>query len=383
MQGFRSTIFSEITALANAHGAINLGQGFPDTEGPPAMLALAAEAITKGGRNQYPPDKGIPELRHSIARQRQADYGHVIDPDGEVIVTIGATEAVSAAVLALCEAGDEVIVLDPCYDSYAAVISLAGAQRVSVPLRPDSSGRFALDLDELRNAVTPRTRLLLINSPHNPTGTVLTADELAGIAAIARDHDLTVVTDEVYEHLVFDGARHTPIATLDGMAERTLSISSAGKTFSVTGWKVGWACGPRELIAAVTTVKQFLTFTANSALQLAVAHGLDHERAWVRGLTDSLQQRRDLLITGLENAGFTAHRPQGTYFVQADATQFGKDSRELALTLPTTHGVAAIPTAVFAADPTPWLPYLRFAFCKQPEALTDAVRRLTSAQPTP
>jgi N-succinyldiaminopimelate aminotransferase len=342
------------------------------------MLAAAAQALTEGGRNQYPPGPGIPELRHAIAAQRARDYGHHVDPDaGEVLVTVGATEAIAAAVLALVEVGQEVIVLDPCYDSYAASISLAGATRVSVPLRPEpNSGRFSLDPDELRAAVTPRTRLLLLNTPHNPTGTVLTDEELAAVAQIAVEHDLTVVTDEVYEHLVYDGLRHHPIALLDGMAERTLSVSSAGKTFSVTGWKVGWVCGPRELVSAVTTVKQFLTFTANNALQLAVAHALDHEMAWVTGLRDGLQQRRDQLADGLEKAGFGVHRPQGTYFIQADVGG-SNQARELALLLPKTHGVAAIPTAVFAADPAPWAGYLRFAFCKQPEVLDEAVTRLT------
>ncbi|MDX6224814.1 MAG: N-succinyldiaminopimelate aminotransferase [Frankiales bacterium] len=379
MQGYGTTIFAAITALAAEHDAVNLGQGFPDSDGPPGMLAVAAQALTGGGRNQYPPGPGIPELRAAVAAQRARDYGQELDPNGEVLVTVGATEAISAAVLALAEPGDEVLVLDPCYDSYAAAISLAGAVRVSVPLRPDADGRFALDSDELRAAVTPRTRVLLLNSPHNPTGTVLTTAELEAVAAIANDRDLTVVTDEVYEHLVYDGVRHQPLALLDGMPERTLSVSSAGKTFSVTGWKVGWACGPRELVSAVTTVKQFLTFTANNALQLAVAHALDHEMDWVAGLRESLQQRRDQLVSGLTESGFVAHRPQGTYFVQADVSALGQDARELALTLPASHGVAAIPTAVFAADPAPWTGYLRFAFCKQPAVLAEAVTRLTRA----
>jgi N-succinyldiaminopimelate aminotransferase len=378
MQGYGTTIFAAITALANEHGAINLGQGFPDSEGPQRMLELAASAITGGGRNQYPPGPGIPELREAVAEQRARDYGHHVDPSGEVLITVGATEAITAAVLAFAEAGDEVIVLDPCYDSYAAAISLAGAVRVSVPLHPDPvTGRFALDADELRAAVTPRTRLLLLNTPHNPTGTVLTDDELAAVAAIACERDLTVVTDEVYEHLVYDDSRHSPIALLDGMAERTLSVSSAGKTFSVTGWKVGWVCGPRELVSAVTTVKQFLTFTANGALQLAVAAALREEMAWVAELRSSLQRRRDQLAAGLADAGFQVHLPQGTYFIQANVSTLATDARELALSLPTSHGVAGIPTAVFAADPAPWMGYLRFAFCKQPDVLAEAVTRLT------
>ena len=381
MQGYGTTIFAAITALANKHQAINLGQGFPDSDGPERMLATAAAALTGGGRNQYPPGPGTPELRQAIARQRARDYGQQLDPATDILVTVGATEAIAAAVLALAETGDEVLVLDPCYDSYAASISLAGAARVSVPLRPDAgSGRFALDLDELRGAVTPRTRLVLLNSPHNPTGTVLTDDELAGVAALAVQHDLTVITDEVYEHLTYDGVAHRPIAGLPGMAERTLSISSAGKTFSVTGWKVGWVCGPRELVSALTTVKQFLTFTANGALQLAVAHALDHEMDWVAQLRASLQQRRDQLVDGLTAAGLRVHQPQGTYFVQADLGS--ADARELALQLPASHGVAAIPTAVFAADPQPWRSYLRFAFCKHPSVLEEAVTRLT-ATPLP
>ena len=380
MQGYGTTIFEAITRLAVEHGAINLGQGFPDTDGPPAMLEVAARAITGGGRNQYPPVLGIPELRQAIAQQRARDYGHQLDPAEEILVTLGATEGISASVLAFAEPGDEVIVLDPCYDSYAAAISLAGAVRVSVPLRPDpTTGRFGLDPDELRAALTPRAKLLILNSPHNPTGTVLTDAELAAVAQVARDHDLLVLTDEVYEHLVYDDAVHRPIACFDGMAERTLSISSAGKTFSVTGWKVGWVCGPRRLVAAVATVKQFLTFTANNALQLAVAHGLTHETDWVAALRSSLQNRRDQLGQGLREAGFRVHVPSGTYFLQAEIPG---SARDLALTLPATHGVAAIPTAVFAEDPLPFSGLLRFAFCKQPEVLADAVTRLTR-QPLP
>jgi len=379
MRGYGTTIFAEMTALAQQTGAVNLGQGFPDTDGPNAMLEQAVDAI-RGGLNQYPPGLGLPPLRQAIAAHRKARYGLTYDPDSEVFVTVGATEAISASVLALCEAGDEVVVLEPYYDSYAAALSLAGAVRRSVPLRPESEvGRFTFDPEELRAAVTERTRVILLNSPHNPTGTALTVDELQHVADLAIERDLIVLTDEVYEHLTFDDVVHVPIATLPGMRERTVSVSSAGKTFSVTGWKVGWICAPAPMIRAVNTVKQFMTFTHSGPMQLAVAHGLSREMEWVEALRSSLQMRRDRLAEGLEAVGLAVHRPQATYFIQADVRPLGIDDGEaFARALPHDAGVVGIPTAVFCDHPEVGRPFVRFAFCKRDDVLDEAVSRLTA-----
>src|SRR5579875_3180096 len=379
MRGFGTTIFAEMTALATTTGAVNLGQGFPDTDGPRSMLDKAAKGLLEGV-NQYPPGPGMPALRDAVAAHRSRRYDLDYDPGNEVFVTVGATEAVTASILALCEAGDEVVVLEPYYDSYAAAIALAGAVRVPVPLRPESpGGRFGLDVDELRAAVTPRTRLLLVNSPHNPTGTVLSDEELHAIAELCVDRDLLAVTDEVYEHLLYDGATHVPLASYPGMRERTVSISSAGKTFSVTGWKVGWICAPAELVRAVMTVKQFVTFTHNGAMQLAVADALTNELGWDEELRQSLQQRRDRLVTGLETLGLTVHRPQATYFVQADVQPLGRgDGVTVARALPHEAGVVGIPTAGFCDDPEVGRWFVRFAFCKRDAVLDEAVARLTA-----
>jgi N-succinyldiaminopimelate aminotransferase len=375
MQSFGTTIFAEMSALAQRTGAINLGQGFPDVDGPPAMLEAAVEAIRSGG-NQYPPGPGVPDLREAIAAQRARRYGLSYDPAAEVFVTVGATEAIAATVLALAEPGDEVIVFEPYYDSYAATIALAGAVRRPVTLRPDG-GRFTFDPEELRAAVGPRTRLVLVNSPHNPAGTVFTREELETIAAVCRERDLVAVTDEVYEYLTYDGAPHIPLATLDGMRERTVSISSAGKTFSVTGWKIGWLTAPAPYVRAVQTVKQFMTYTASAPFQRAVAYALEHEPAWVEELRKSLEAKRDRLITGLETAGFTTYRPQGTYFVQADIRPLGfDDGFELARALPEKAGVAAIPTQVFYDREEAGRHFVRFAFCKREEVIDEAVERL-------
>jgi N-succinyldiaminopimelate aminotransferase len=378
LAGFGVTIFAEMSALATELGAINLGQGFPDTDGPAAMIERAAEGL-RSGENQYPPGPGMPALRHAVADHRLARYGLSYDPDTEILVTVGATEAVSATVLALCEPGDEVVVLEPYYDSYAAVIALAGARRVPVPLRPDDDGRFAFDPDDLRAAMSPRTRLLLLNSPHNPTGTVLRRDELELVASICIDHDLTVVTDEVYEHLTYDDAEHIPIATLPGMRDRCVAISSAGKSFSVTGWKIGWVCAPAPLLRAVNTVKQFLTYTHNPAMQQAVAYALGNEMAWVEQLRESLRANRDRLAAGLETIGLRVSRPQGTYFIQADVRAIGRDDGDaFARELPHAVGVVGIPTAVFCDTPDVGAPFVRFAFCKRPEVIDEAVRRLAA-----
>ena len=316
MRGFGTTVFAEMSALARRTGAVNLGQGFPDSDGPSSLLADAAAAIA-AGRNQYPPGPGEPELLEAVAAHQQRFHGLSVDPATEVLVTAGATEAIAASVLALCGPGDEVVVLEPAYDAYAAVVALAGAVQRSVALRPGGGpgGGFALDAAALRAAVTDRTRLLLLNTPHNPTGTVLGSADLAVVAEVARAHDLVVVTDEVYEHLVYDGARHVPLATLPGMAERTLTVSSAGKTFSVTGWKIGWVHGPAELVTAVRTVKQFLTYTGGAPFQPAVARALALPAEFFTALSAYHQRRRDLLVEVLLAAGMAVAVPSGGFFV--------------------------------------------------------------------
>ncbi len=374
---FTTTVFAEMSALALATGAVNLGQGFPDSDGPPGMLRAAQEAIG-AGLNQYPPGPGLPVLRNAIAHARSRDHDQEFDPDSEILVTVGATEAIAAAVLAFCEPGDEVLTLDPFYDSYPAVVAMAHARHVGVPLRRDATGRLGLDVDEFAAAVTDRTRVVLLNTPHNPTGIVLTGDELAGIAAVCRERDLLVVTDEVYEYLTFHGAVHTPIGTLPGMAERTLTVSSGGKTFSATGWKIGWVCGPAPLVAAVRAVKQFLTFVSGPPFQVAVAHGLRDEKPWVDALAADLGRKRDRLCDGLSRAGFTVFRPQGTYFVLADITPLGgTDGMAFCLDLPHRAGVVAIPAQVFSAEPDRWRTIVRFAFCKADPVIDDACERLT------
>ncbi|MBO2461952.1 pyridoxal phosphate-dependent aminotransferase [Actinomadura violacea] len=375
MREFGETIFAEMSALATATGSINLGQGFPDEDGPKAMLDVAVEAIRSGG-NQYPPGPGVPELREAVAEQRLERYGLSYDPMSEVYATVGATEGIAASVLALTGPGDEVIVFEPYYDSYAAVIALAGAVRRPVTLRP-VEGRFTFDPDELRAAVGPRTKAILVNSPHNPAGTVFTRGELEAIAAVCRDRDLVAITDEVYEYLTFDGTEHIPLATLDGMRERTVSVSSAGKTFSATGWKTGWITAPARYVRAVQTVKQFLTYAVSAPYQRAAAYALANETAWVEELRASLQSKRDRLVAGLEAAGFTAYRPQGTYFVQADIRPLGfSDGLELARALPAKAGVVAIPTQVFYDHAEAGAHFVRFAFCKKDEVIDEAVERL-------
>ena len=378
---FGTTIFAEMSQLATETGAINLGQGFPDTDGPAAVLEAARRAIAEGRGNQYPPGAGVPELRRAIAAHRETHYGLGYDPDREVLVTAGATEAIAAALLALLEPGDEVIALEPYYDSYAACIAMAGARRVPVTLRPDG-GRFALDLDELRAAVTDRTRLILLNTPHNPTGAVLPREQLAAIAELCTERGLLAVTDEVYEHLVFDGGEHVPLASFPGMRERTVSISSAGKTFSVTGWKVGWVCASPELTAAVRTAKQFLTYVSSGPFQYAVAEALALPAGYFTAFAADLQAKRDLLAAALADAGFGVRRPQGTYFLTADIRPLalpgpeGVDGEAFCRALPHRAGVVAIPSQVFYDHRKQGAPYVRFAFCKRPEVLAEAAQRL-------
>jgi N-succinyldiaminopimelate aminotransferase len=369
--GFGTTIFTEMSALAERTGAINLGQGFPDEDGPAEVLEAAQRAI-RDGHNQYAPLPGVPALRAAIAEHQQRFYGIEVDPASEVQVTMGATEAITAAVLGLCEPGDEVIAFDPTYDSYAAAAMMPGARLVPVPLHPPG---WTFDAAELAAAVTSRTRAILVNSPHNPTGRVFSKAELEQIAAVAREHDLLAITDEVYEHLVFDGLEHVPLATLDGMAERTLTISSLGKTFSVTGWKVGWACGPAPLVAGVRAAKQFLTFAGATPFQYAGAAALRLGDGWYADFAADLQAKRDHICAGLAGAGFRVTPCQGTYFVNADV---GTDAAEFSRELPHRAGVVAIPTSVFSSDPERLKPYLRFAFCKRLGVIDEAARRLSA-----
>ncbi|MFG2194943.1 pyridoxal phosphate-dependent aminotransferase [Streptomyces sp. NPDC048639] len=383
LSAFGTTIFAEMSALAATTGSINLGQGFPDTDGPDEVREAAVRALRDGHGNQYPPGPGIPELRTAIAEHQQRRYGLPYDPDREVLVTAGATEAIAASLLALLEPGDEVIALEPYYDSYAACIAMAGGTRVPVTLRPDpESLTYRLDLDELRAAVTDRTRLILLNSPHNPTGTVLTRDELAAVAELACERDLLVVTDEVYEHLVFDGGEHHPIAGFPGMRERTVTIGSAGKTFSFTGWKVGWVTAAPELVTAVRSAKQFLTYVSAGPFQYAVAEALRLPDSYFDALREDLGVKRDVLSAGLAESGFRVFRPSGTYFVTTDIRPLGEsDGFAFCRALPERCGVVAIPNAVFYDHQDEGAPFVRFAFCKRTEVLEEAVTRLKQLAP--
>jgi N-succinyldiaminopimelate aminotransferase len=373
LEGLGTSIFAEMSARAVATGAVNLGQGFPDVDGPREIAEAAAEAILTGKGNQYPPGPGIPELRKAVADHQRRFYGLGYDPDTEVLITAGATEAIAAALLALLEPGDEVIAFEPYYDSYVANIAMAGATRVPVTLR---APYFRPDLAELHDAITPDTRLMLLNSPHNPTGMVLTNAEAQAIADLAIAHDLLVVTDEVYEHLVYD-TEHVPLATLDGMRERTVSVSSAGKTFSFTGWKVGWITGTPELVSAVRTTKQFLTYVSGGPFQYAAAQALALPDAYFETLATDLKAKRDLLAGGLREIGFEVYQPDGTYFITTDVAVLGeRDGIEFCLNLPEKAGVVAIPSSVFYDDREAGRTQVRFAFCKRDEVLQEALGRL-------
>jgi N-succinyldiaminopimelate aminotransferase len=374
LAGFGTTIFAEMSALAVESGAINLGQGFPDTDGP-AEVSEAAIAAIRAGHNQYPPGAGIPELRRAIADHQRRFYDLTFDADSEVLVTAGATEAIAAALLSLCESGDEVVMFEPYYDSYAACISLAGASRRVVTLRPPD---YAFDPAQLAAAITDRTRILLLNSPHNPTGKVFSRAELEVVARVCVDHDLIAVTDEVYEHLVFDG-EHLPLAQFPGMADRTVTISSAGKTFSFTGWKIGWACARPELLAAVRTAKQFLTYVNGAPFQYAIAVGLALPDERYGGFRDELRHKRDVLCEGLEAAGLRVFAPQGTYFVTADIAALGEeDGLAFCRSLPKRCGVVAVPNVVFYDDVDAGRSLVRFACCKRLDVIEEAVGRLKS-----
>ena len=370
------TIFEEMTTLALSTGAINLGQGFPDEDGP-VEIKEAAQAAIAAGANQYAPGKGILPLREAIAVHQQRFYGLAPDPQTEIIVATGATEAIAASLLALVGPGDEVLTFEPFYDSYGAIIGLSGATHVTAPLlAPD----FMPDLAALEAAFSPRTKVVLINNPHNPTGAVFPRAVLQRVVELAARHDAVIITDEVYEHLTF-GVQHIPMATLPGAAERTLTISSAGKTFSFTGWKIGWLSGPEELVAAARTVKQFLSYSSGTPFQAAIAVGLGLPDEFYTGIADTLRYKRDILSEGLRAAGLDVLTPQGTYFVNVDTSPLGiTDSVELARRLPALVGVAAIPVPVFChadgAERTRSL--LRFAFCKQLHVLEEAAERLAT-----
>ena len=373
LQGFGNTIFGEMSALALATGSVNLGQGFPDTDGPTEVLEAAVSAIREGRGNQYPPAIGVPELRHAIVAHQKRFYDLPFDADTEVLVTCGATEAIASVLLSLLSTGDEVIAFEPFYDSYAACISMAGAQRVGVTLHaPD----YALDFDALRKAINPRTRMLLLNTPHNPTGKVFTRAELEAIAVLAVEHDLLVMADECYEHLVFEG-EHIPIVTLPGMRERTITVGSGGKTFSVTGWKVGWITSTPELVSAVRCSKQFLTYVSSGPFQYAIAVGLGLPDSYFSAFTETLRLRRDVLSAGLEKAGFDVMPTQGTFFLTADITPLGgTDGLEFCRELPHRCGVVAVPTQVFYDNVEAGRRLVRFAFCKKLDVLHEACRRL-------
>jgi N-succinyldiaminopimelate aminotransferase len=367
-----TTIFTTMTALAEQTGAINLGQGFPDEDGPRIVIDAAVDAL-RGGHNQYAPLPGIPALRKAIADHQRRHYGIELDPDTQVQVTFGATEALAAALLALVRPGDEVAMLDPSYDSYAAVVRLAGGEPRPIPLDPPE---WRVDAEAVDAVISDRTRVLLVNSPHNPTGHVLGEDELEVLAAACRRQDVIALTDEVYEHLIYDG-RHIPLATQEGMAERTITVSSLGKTHSFTGWKIGWATGPPELVAAVRGVKQFLTFAGGTPLQFAAATALEQADAEAAKLAASLAEKRDLLAAGLKAAGFDVLHTSGTYFLSAAlGTQ---DATELCQRLPLEAGVVAIPVSAFTAEPSDRVRSLvRFAFCKKRDVLEDAAERLAA-----
>ncbi len=366
-----TSIFTEMSILADLHGAVNLGQGFPDEDGPAEVLEAAARAI-RDGHNQYPPGRGVATLIDAIAAHESRFFGLELDPGREILVTAGATEAIAATVLALCDEGDEVVVFEPYYDSYAATIELARARRRVVPMRPPL---WSVDPTELEAAITPRTRLMLVNSPHNPTGHVLTPAELGVIADACVRHDIVAVTDEVYEHLLFEG-EHVPLATLPGMRERTIKISSGGKTFSTTGWKIGWALGPAHLIESVRAVKQFITFASGTAFQYGIAAGLRLPDEYFDRSRDALFSKCQRLCDGLSQLGWEVLRPQATYFATADVSSFGeKDADAFCRRLVADAGVAAVPVSAFC-DSDQGDRLVRFAFCKRPEVIDEALRRL-------
>jgi N-succinyldiaminopimelate aminotransferase len=376
LEGFGTTIFAEMSALALETGAVNLGQGFPDTDGPAEVLDAAVASI-RNGVNQYPPLLGLPVLREAIVEHQRRFYGIELDPQRQVVVTAGATEALAGALLGMLDAGDEVVVFEPMYDSYQACIALAAASAVPVLLAPETDGVYRFDPDELRGAVGRRTKMILLNTPHNPTGKVFTREELDLVAEVALEHDLIVVTDEVYEHLVFDGRTHVPISTLPEMADRTLTISSGGKTFNTTGWKIGWMTGAEPLVVAARTAKQFLTYVNGAPFQPAIAAGLRLPDAYFARIAADLQAARDHLAAGLERAGFTPFLPEATYFLTVDVRQVDPEGgMHFCRTLPERCGVVAIPNEVFYMRPEHGSHLVRFACCKRLEVIDEAADRL-------
>jgi N-succinyldiaminopimelate aminotransferase len=380
LEPYAVTVFAEMSALAARIDAVNLGQGFPDEDGPPAMLKVAQDAIAEGV-NQYPPGPGIAPLREAVAAQRKRHFDTEYDPETEVLVTVGATEGIASALLGLVEPGSDVLLIEPFFDCYSPAIAMAGCERRAVPLVQDGRG-FSIDVDGLRKAVTPKTKALIVNSPHNPTGMVASDDELKALAQLAVDADLLVIADEVYEHLVFEGCQHMPLANYPGMAGRTVTISSAAKMFNVTGWKIGWACGAPELISGMRAAKQYLSYAGGAPFQPAVAHALNNEEAWVVELRDSLQKKRDKLGSALAELGFEVHDSFGTYYLCADPRPLGyHDGAAFCAQLPERAGVAAIPVSALC-DPNAehadaWNHLVRFAFCKRDDTLDEAIRRLS------
>jgi N-succinyldiaminopimelate aminotransferase len=380
LQGFGSNIFAEMSGLAARTGAINLGQGFPDTDGPPEMLA-AAKAAIDAGHNQYPPGPGLLALRVAVAAHQKRFWGMEFDPESEVVITAGASEAIVASLLGLCNLGDEVICFEPYYDAYAVNVSMAGAVRRCVTLRPPL---FAIDIDAVRATITPLTKAVLINNPHNPSGTVFDESQLAAVAALCVDHDLVCISDEVYEHLLFDGRVHRPMATFAGMRDRTITISSAAKTFNATGWKVGWACASQPLASAVRTAKQFLSYSGGTPFQYAITEALALPDSYYLTLQSNMQAQRDVLVGGLRSAGLDVLDSQGTYFVTTDITSLGFDDGEaFCWQLPERCGVVAIPEVVFYDDKSVGRSLVRFAFCKRPEILQQAATQLARLSQVP
>ena len=368
-----TTIFAHYSAIAVETGAINLGQGFPDTDGPSWIADAVTRAMAEGRGNQYPAGAGVIELRKAVAAHQKRWYGIENDFATEVLITAGATEALTAALIGLVDTDDEVIVFEPFYDSYRAAVLMARGKLVALTMEaPD----YRLDIDALRKAITPRTKVIVVNTPHNPSGAVTSREELQGIADVAIEHNLVVISDEVYEHMAYDG-EHISISTLAGMRERTLTISSAGKLFSYTGWKIGWITGPKSLVDAARTVKQFLTYVVGGPFQYAVSEALDNGDQWLAELRTSLMHSRDHFTSGLKSLGFEVHQPQGTYFATVDVRSKGfATADEFCQTIPKKIGVVAIPSHVFYEHPERGAAYARFAFCKKNAVLDAALERL-------
>ncbi|MFQ5524028.1 MAG: aminotransferase class I/II-fold pyridoxal phosphate-dependent enzyme [Acidimicrobiia bacterium] len=372
---FGVTIFTEMTELVRKHGAINLGQGFPNWDGADFVKEAARRSLAEGGHDQYPPSPGIPELRQAIADRYSPLLGRSLDPDTEITVTCGCTEALAAAFLGLVNPGDEVVLFEPYYDAYPVDVALAGGAARYLPLRPPD---FTIDTDRLREVVGPETKAILVNNPHNPTGRMFTAEELAAIAEVCVEYDVIAICDEVYEEMTFAGD-HLRLATFPGMAERTLTLSSVGKTFSLTGWKVGWAIGPADLTRGLRSAHQYLTFTTPTPVQHGTAAALTAPASFYDQMRDGYRKKRDLLAAGLTELGFEVYPPDATYFLLADHTRFGLgDDRAFCRHLIEEAGVVAIPPSVFYNHPAEGADLVRFAFCKDEATLAEALDRMTA-----